>query len=101
MFEERGHPHIWSDPRAEEGYIHSLGHGVGLNVHERPSFGDLESNKDTLAPGSVVTIEPGLYYPDDGGFGIRIEDCVWMNPDTGRAEALADFSKELVLPVKR
>ena len=99
MLESRGHPSIWSDPHTTRGYIHSLGHGVGLQVHERPFFGDVEGNTDTLAPNSVVTIEPGVYYPDDGGYGIRIEDCVWMNPATGRFEPLADYSKELVLPV--
>ena len=100
LLEARGHATHRSDPRSQSGYYHSLGHGVGLNVHERPYFGIFEGNTDTLAPNSVVTIEPGVYYPEDGGFGIRIEDCVWMNPDTGRFEALADFSKELVLPIK-
>jgi Xaa-Pro aminopeptidase len=100
LLEARGHVTHRSDPRSHQGYYHSLGHGIGLNVHERPFFGIFEGNEDTLAPNSVVTIEPGVYYPDDGEFGIRIEDCVWMNPDTGRFEALADFSKELVLPVK-
>jgi len=100
LLEARGHVTHRSDPRSQQGYYHSLGHGIGLNVHERPFFGIFEGNEDTLAPNSVVTIEPGVYYPDDGEFGIRIEDCVWMNPGTGRFEALADFSKELVLSVK-
>ena len=100
LLEERGHPTVGSDPKTEKGYIHSLGHGVGLNVHEPPFFGDSEGNTDTLDPGCVVTIEPGVYYPDDGGYGIRIEDCVWMNPSTGKFESLGDYSKELVLPVR-
>jgi Xaa-Pro aminopeptidase len=100
LLEARGHPTVGSEPKTEKGYIHSLGHGVGLNVHEPPFFGDSESNTDTLDPGCVVTIEPGVYYPDDGGYGIRIEDCVWMNPSTGRFESLGDYSKELVLPVR-
>lgn len=100
LFEARGHPTIQTHSKANSGYIHGLGHGIGLSVHERPIFGDFEGNTDTIAPGCVVTIEPGLYYPDDGGFGVRIEDSVWMNPATGAFESLADFPKDLVLPVK-
>ena len=100
LLEARGHPTVQTNPKANSGYIHSLGHGIGLSVHERPLFGDFEGNIDTIAPGCVVTIEPGLYYPDDGGFGVRIEDSVWMNPATGLFETLADFPKDLVLPVK-
>lgn len=100
LFEARGHPTIRTDRMTTRGYTHSLGHGVGLSVHERPSFYDYEGNTDTLAAGCVVTVEPGLYYPDDGGFGVRIEDCLWMNPATGRLEELASFSKDLVLPVR-
>jgi Xaa-Pro aminopeptidase len=51
------------------GFIHNLGHGVGLQVHEPPSLGP--SGKD-LVSGNVITIEPGLYYPGIGG--VRIED---------------------------
>jgi len=51
-------------------YIHSLGHGIGLNVHEYPYLS--VTSKDTLLPGQVFTIEPGVYLPGLGG--IRIED---------------------------
>lgn len=99
FLEERGHPTRCSHPRTTTGYFSALGHGIGLSVHESPRFGEYEGNADTLAPGCVVTIEPGVYYPDEG-FGIRIEDCFWMNPKMGRLETLAEYSKELVLPVK-
>jgi Xaa-Pro aminopeptidase len=55
-----------------EYFGHGLGHGVGLNVHEAPSVSPV--SEDLLAPGMVVTIEPGVYLP--GRFGIRIEDTL-------------------------
>jgi Xaa-Pro aminopeptidase len=98
LFEERGHPTIQKLPQTEEGYVHSLGHGVGLHVHERPWFRSNATPVDLLVPGSVVTIEPGLYYPERG-MGVRLEDTVWVRPD-GKMETLADFPLDLVLPVK-
>lgn len=53
------------------GFIHSTGHGVGLSIHEAPS---VSLNGKRLRTGNVITIEPGLYYPDIGG--IRIEDTI-------------------------
>lgn len=55
------------------GFVHSLGHGVGLEVHEAPS---LSARGSPLAAGNVVTIEPGLYYPGAGG--VRIEDMALL-----------------------
>jgi Xaa-Pro aminopeptidase len=51
------------------GFIHNLGHGVGLQVHELPTVGPAGG---TLVSGNVITIEPGLYYPGIGG--VRLED---------------------------
>jgi Xaa-Pro aminopeptidase len=96
-FESKGHPTTRSAPQTQVGYTHSLGHGVGLNIHERPSIGHL--SKDTLKPGNVISIEPGLYYPDRG-FGVRVEDLCWIDP-TGQLITLTDFHKELVLPLKK
>ena len=101
LFEAQGHPTVRSNPKTNQGYVHSLGHGVGLNIHEAPHFSDFEGNRDRIEPGCVATIEPGLYYPDQGGYGVRIEDCVWMNPASGKFENLGDYPKDLVLPVKQ
>ncbi|MBU0510376.1 MAG: M24 family metallopeptidase [Chloroflexi bacterium] len=98
LFEAQGHATIKDDPTLQAGYVHSLGHGLGLHVHERPWSGSLASDDDILAPGSVMTIEPGLYYPERG-MGCRLENTLWVRPD-GKFEVLAEFPLDLVLPVK-
>jgi Xaa-Pro aminopeptidase len=98
MFEARGHPTVRSRPGTTDGYVHSLSHGVGLAVQEDPRTGYSEQSTDRLEPESVVTVEPGLYYPERG-FGVRIEDTVWIGPD-GEPEVLADFPRDLVLKVQ-
>jgi Xaa-Pro aminopeptidase len=97
FFQERGHPTVAQDSQTEAGYVHSIGHGLGLAIHEEPHFADLPTNTDTLQPGHVFTCEPGLYYPDRG-FGIRLEDVVWIDQD-GLAHKLTDFPKELVIEI--
>jgi Xaa-Pro aminopeptidase len=69
---------------------HGLGHGVGIEVHEAPRLS--RESSDTLAPGNVVTVEPGIYFPGEGG--IRIEDLVVVT-DNG-PEILTSFTKDLV-----
>ncbi|MEA3441222.1 MAG: M24 family metallopeptidase, partial [Chloroflexota bacterium] len=98
LFEAKGHTTPKSDPHTQEGYVHSLGHGLGLHVHERPWFGVSATEEDRLAPGVVVTIEPGLYYPERG-MGVRLENSVWVRPD-GVMEVLAHYPLDLVLPMK-
>jgi Xaa-Pro aminopeptidase len=96
-FEARGHATIMRDFNSADGYVHGLGHGLGLDVHEPPYFSHFDTNKDVLPAGTVVTIEPGLYYPEKG-YGVRIEDTVWIRPD-GVPEVLADVPKDLVLKI--
>lgn len=96
-FEARGHATIGSTYPIEEGYIHSLGHGLGLEVHEDFSFPWQKDRGDIITPGAVFTIEPGLYYPSQG-YGVRIEDTYYCTPD-GQFESLTPFPKELVIPV--
>lgn len=97
LFEAKGHPSVLSNPLTTDGYVHSLAHGIGLDVHEAPSFN--MKFDDVLLPGSVITVEPGLYYPDRG-LGVRIEDTAWMRPD-GVLETLVEFPKDLVLKLQR
>ena len=98
LFEAQGHKTIKSDPQTQEGYVHGLGHGVGLQIHEKPSFSQYAPEDELLSPGAVVTVEPGLYYPERG-FGVRLEDTVWVRPD-GEMEVLVPYPMDLVLPVK-
>ena len=86
FFEGHGIPTIRTTPATTEGYVHGLGHGVGLDVHERPSFSIVSSNTDEVEIGDILTIEPGLYYPDRG-LGVRIEDTFHVS-ESGRAVSL-------------
>jgi Xaa-Pro aminopeptidase len=90
-FEAAGLPTQRSKPpgtKLDEGYYHSLGHGVGLEVHERPNLG---RTRDPLIPGDVITLEPGCYRKDIGG--VRLEDLVLVGEDG--AELLTDFPYDL------
>jgi Xaa-Pro aminopeptidase len=98
FFEDRGHPTVLTNPRTQEGYVHAIGHGLGLDIHEPPSFRIQEGRPARLEVGHVVTIEPGLYYPERG-FGVRVEDTVWIGPDG--PQVLAPYPMDLVLPLRR
>lgn len=74
-----------------EHFGHALGHGVGLEVHEGPRLS--QRSDDVLAPGEVVTVEPGIYLP--GKLGVRIEDLVVVIEDGLRN--LSALPKELQL----
>lgn len=75
-----------------EGYFtHSLGHGVGLDIHEYPTLS--KKSKAVLQNQTVFTVEPGLYF--DGKFGIRIEDTVILTD--GKVERLFTDDKNLII----
>ena len=71
-----------------DGFFHGLGHGVGLDIHERPGLG---RTPDTLRAGDVITLEPGCYRQGYGG--VRLEDLVLVTEDG--CETLTDFPYDL------
>ena len=98
-FEGKGHKSQLNTKSPLDGYVHSLGHGVGLNIHERPGSHLTAGDDHRLQPNVVITSEPGLYYPDKG-MGFRIEDTIWVRPD-GKMEILAEYPYDFVLPMKK
>jgi len=79
----------------EEGYgeyfVHGLGHGVGLEIHEPPTLGP--ESKEVLKAGNVITVEPGIYIINFGG--VRVEDTVLVHED--KAEKLTKAAYELMV----
>jgi Xaa-Pro aminopeptidase len=75
--------------KLDRAFVHSTGHGLGLEIHESPRIG--KKDKTRLAAGMAITIEPGVYLEGTGG--IRIEDTVVVTP--GGCEVLTPTSKEL------
>jgi len=91
VFEEHGYPTLRSKQPGEvlqDGFYHSLGHGVGLEVHEEPSLG---RGPGELVAGDVIAVEPGLYR--NGYGGCRLEDLVLVTENGG--EVLTDYPYDL------
>jgi len=82
---------VLRDYGMEKLFIHSTGHGLGLEIHERPRLGRKERTK--LEAGMVITIEPGVY--QEGFGGVRIEDTVVVTP--GGCQILTPTGKELIV----
>lgn len=72
---------------------HSLGHSVGLEIHEMPGFSPSVDPQTLCQEGMVITVEPGIYL--EGRFGVRIEDMVWFAPDG--TKDLTNSPKELII----
>ena len=72
-----------------EGFFHGTGHGLGLDIHEAPRMG--ATSTGNLKAGQVVTVEPGLYYPQIGG--VRLEDVALVT--ASGAKNLTRFEKVL------
>ena len=72
---------------------HSLGHSVGIEIHEMPGFSPSIAPETTAKEGMVITVEPGIYL--EGRFGVRIEDMVWLAPDG--TKDLTNSPKELII----
>ena len=99
MFDEFGHDTLLKNHMAKSGYIHGLGHGFGLAVHEAPNMGIRGTRPDErIRPGTIICNEPGLYYPDKG-WGVRCEDDYWLNPETLAFERLTEIDRSLVVPM--
>jgi Xaa-Pro aminopeptidase len=97
-FAAQGHPTPLSHPGTHVGYVHSLGHGIGLDIHEEPRLSSSAGNATVLQAGHVFSVEPGLYYPDRG-FGVRIEDSVAFT-EAGELINLTDYAYDLVIPMR-
>ena len=74
-----------------EGFVHTAGHGVGLDLHEAPHLNG--NSHDLLRAGQVVTVEPGLYYPDIGG--VRLEDVALVTRNGARNLTKSEKTLEL------
>ncbi len=88
FFEQQGYRTGRRNGRME-GFFHGTGHGLGLEIHEAPRVGP--NSAGLLRPGQVVTVEPGLYYPDLGG--VRLEDVALVTESAPRN--LTRFEKVL------
>lgn len=87
---DRATREVIEDAGYGEFFIHRTGHGLGVEIHEPPFM--MTGYLETLHPGNVFTVEPGIYLPGQGG--VRIEDNMVITPDGARC--LTSFPRELI-----
>jgi Xaa-Pro aminopeptidase len=80
FFEAKGFATPISSPGTVTGYVHGLGHGVGFEIHEYPSFRRGAGAEGLLSVGDLFTLEPGLYDPG-AGYGVRVEDLYLLTEE--------------------
>ena len=85
---------IIDDAGYAKAFGHSLGHGVGMFIHERPNLSPRSAESSLLQAGNVITVEPGIYL--EGKFGCRIEDMILINPD-GTTYNFTKSNKDLII----
>ncbi len=90
FFETEGYKTVKKGGRMQ-GFFHGTGHGVGMEIHEAPRIA--VASQDVLSAGQVLTVEPGLYYPGQGG--VRLEDVAALTAQGARN--LTKFEKVLEL----
>ncbi|MBI3341527.1 aminopeptidase P family protein [Candidatus Curtissbacteria bacterium] len=83
---------VFEDAQLHDYFIHGLGHGVGLEVHESPYLRASSKDEDLLQDNMVFSVEPGLYFPWGG---VRIEDLVVLQ--NGKAKVLGNIKKEIIV----
>lgn len=98
IFEKKGYPTLRQGETITEGYVHNLGHGIGLEVHEHPRLAGPPTNTDVITEGTVFTVEPGLYFSSKA-VAVRLEDIVYARED-GSFENITTFPKELEIPLR-
>jgi Xaa-Pro aminopeptidase len=89
---DRASRQVIEDAGYGDKFIHSTGHGVGLEIHEGPSL--TPTSEDTLENGMIVTVEPGIYLPGIGG--VRVEDFLVVTDDG--AENLTALTRSSEFP---
>ncbi|OGD88431.1 hypothetical protein A2693_00415 [Candidatus Curtissbacteria bacterium RIFCSPHIGHO2_01_FULL_40_12] len=82
---------VFKNQKVHNYFLHGLGHGIGLEVHERPYL--RSTINDQLLEGMIFSVEPGLYFPSWGG--VRIEDLVTIK--NGKAKVLGKLSEEIIV----
>lgn len=83
LLSQKGYATGLTHPGTTTGYVHGLGHGVGYELHEYPTFRKNSGSEGVLGEGDVITLEPGLYDPE-GGWAVRLEDLYAVEAATAR-----------------